>query len=614
MKNLYNFLTVLCLFALPIISSAQVTVNTSGMLTVPKSGEAIRLSGSSSYVTFFNGGTYNGYLWHSNTNMYMMNRHATGNLYLGAGNSTKVTIEPNGEVGIGTTSPLADLHINASGGGNMLRMSSTSGNGYAGFYSGTTLEGWIENYNDDLNVTSATGDLRLRAYSSGSDVRIEPAGKVDVQAAEVRLTDASSKFINFYNGTTRIGYISALSNNNMQIDPTNGGGIYLNSDDVVNVNTPGGTSKFNSDGTVTMQGNLVVGSGTSSAANFKSQGTSELEMALDATTGNADFSMQLAGITKTQIRYSAGLQGLEFLADQSNATSTGLTPGARALFIDGVNQRVHIGGANPQAALDVEGSIHYSGSISNTSDARLKTDVKDFKYGLKELKELNPIMYHYNGKASTPTDKEYVGIFAQDLQKVAPELVGTFEHVTYKNQSEKQVGEEAPIEIAKTEKYLNIQESAIKYMLINSVKELADKNEALDAQNAELETKNAELEARLDKIEALLAGNNADAKIETANETDVVLAGNGDVAELTQNQPNPFTEKTTIHYFLPEGTTGAHMNIYSSTGKVLKTIRIDEPGNGQINVQANSLPAGNYMYQLVTDTGIIGSKSMVLVK
>ena len=608
MKNLYNYLILFCLLSLPNFILAQVTVSSSGLLTVPRAGEAIRLSGSNSYLTFYNGGTYNGYLWHNNTNMYLTNRHATGNLYFGTNNGTKMTIEPGGQVGIGTTSPDVKLHVKNDAGGNMFRMESTTGNGYLSFNAGASLEGWVQNYNDNMDITSNTGQLWLRTLGAGEDVRVITSGKFSVETDEIRLDDASGKYLNFYNGATRIGYVSALANNNLQFEATNGGGLFLNSDANVNINTPGGSTYFSSAGNVGFgtaspdKKLTVIGQGriknTGQGANFIYERTDKSAFAMGAG-GQAGLIFD----ENYNFELRSGVR--------ANVVDGQLTNGALRFKVRGTNGYVGIGTSSPSTLLHVNGDITYCGSLINCSDRRLKQNITEFPLGLEEVKQLNPVTYQYNGEAGTSSEETHVGMIAQELKKVSPELVTEIEYE-----------EEENGRTLSTASYLAIKESSIKYLLINSVKELAAENDGLKNDNLELKEENqkikesmAQLEERMQHIEKLLSSKQ-DLSIDEKqkHEKDVTLNGQSTVAELAQNRPNPFEEHTSISYYLPEGTSGARMIIFSSAGKVLKTITINETGNGQINIQANSLPAGSYMYQLVTDNGVVGSKSMMLIK
>ena len=64
---------------------------------------------------------------------------------------------------------------------------------------------------------------------------------------------------------------------------------------------------------VVTDGDVIAGGSDPGAANFKTQGTSELELALDATAGNADFTMQENGQSKAQVKYNVFVNALEIL-------------------------------------------------------------------------------------------------------------------------------------------------------------------------------------------------------------------------------------------------------------------------------------------------------------
>jgi hypothetical protein len=115
------------------------------------------------------------------------------------------------------------------------------------------------------------------------------------------------------------------------------------------------------------------------------------------------------------------------------------------------------------------------GSWTATSDSRLKKDVIQFKDGLAQVLAIMPVTYHYNELSGLDTSKEYVGVIAQDLQKVAPYMVGNFT----------QGGTE----------YLNVDSSAMTYMLINAVKE---QQATIEQQKAEITQQNERL-AQLEK-------------------------------------------------------------------------------------------------------------------
>ena len=108
------------------------------------------------------------------------------------------------------------------------------------------------------------------------------------------------------------------------------------------------------------------------------------------------------------------------------------------------------------------------GSFIATSDGRLKTDVSEFTDGLMQLKKLKPVNYRYNGKAGSNTQGAFVGLIAQDVLPIAPYMVGRF------------MGRLEETDQQDTE-LLSLDASALTYVLVNAVKELDARLEALEA-------------------------------------------------------------------------------------------------------------------------------------
>ena len=59
----------------------------------------------------------------------------------------------------------------------------------------------------------------------------------------------------------------------------------------------------------------------------------------------------------------------------------------------------------------------------NTSDLRAKKNITALTYGLKEILELNPVQY--NWKQEADNDEQSLGLIAQDILKIIPEVVHT---------------------------------------------------------------------------------------------------------------------------------------------------------------------------------------------
>ena len=178
-------------------------------------------------------------------------------------------------------------------------------------------------------------------------------------------------------------------------------------------------------------------------------------------------------------------------------------PPANGLVVSG---SVGIGTSTPGKPLDVIGDIRTStcvlfpGGGSGTScpsDISLKRDVHPFTLGLDAVVGLKPVNFYFNGLGGTTDDGVLqLGLLAQDVELVAPSLVGVRE-VKLKPSDRNQIQ-------IKTVNYI-----ALTYMLINSVKELKAANDSYAAQLAALRKQVADLEARAGVRTARLAVSSA---------------------------------------------------------------------------------------------------------
>lgn len=101
------------------------------------------------------------------------------------------------------------------------------------------------------------------------------------------------------------------------------------------------------------------------------------------------------------------------------------------------------------------------------SDARLKEDIRDLELGLQHLVQVRPVRFRYNGKAGTSSGSEGVGIIGQEMEKIFPDMV---QHVKNPNPGE-----------LNDDDMLVYNASALTYVLVNAVKELAGKVQKLEA-------------------------------------------------------------------------------------------------------------------------------------
>lgn len=272
---------------------------------------------------------------------------------------------------------------------------------------------------------------------------------------------------------------------------------------------------------------------------------------------------------------------------------------------------------NPNAVVESSYRLHVQGDAfksgggdlwSTLSDKRLKRNIKKYEGGLDIIKKLNPVTYEYNGKAGTKVGQEHVGVVAQELQKVAPQMVSTFQFTTVDDGGIEYIdGKSDGKKVNHIEKeYLSINASSLKWIIVNAIKEqqetIASQDETIKSQDEKIAT----LEERLDKMETLL--NNT--AIPSASQTVELGASVG----LLQNQPNPFNETTTIKYTLPQNTQNAKMRITDMNGKVIKIVELSDTQNGELIIKAGELSMGTYSYSLIVNGQILNTKKMVLAK
>jgi len=109
-----------------------------------------------------------------------------------------------------------------------------------------------------------------------------------------------------------------------------------------------------------------------------------------------------------------------------------------------------------------------AGSWLAYSDKRLKDVKSSYAYGLDQISLINPIVYQYkkDNKLGLITNTDYVGVVAQDLQKVIPEAVEKSDNG-----------------------YLTVNNDYVIWASVNAIKELKAENDDLKARIERLEAK-----------------------------------------------------------------------------------------------------------------------------
>jgi hypothetical protein len=185
----------------------------------------------------------------------------------------------------------------------------------------------------------------------------------------------------------------------------------------------------------------------------------------------------------------------------------------------------------------------------------------------------------YNSKKDTEVNAAaniQYGFAADELEKVFPELVKTINQPVFD----------------KSGKLTNtIAVKAIDYdgmipILVSTVQELNNKIEELEKA---LET--------------------ADSKADRGLPTNSNSGIKG--VFLNQNVPNPFSDRTTIRYQLPEGTSKASLIIFDMNGGIKKEFALTE-NKSEITVTASQIGKGLFIYSLVQNGQILETKKMII--
>ncbi|MFT3908581.1 MAG: tail fiber domain-containing protein [Ferruginibacter sp.] len=220
------------------------------------------------------------------------------------------------------------------------------------------------------------------------------------------------------------------------------------------------------------------------------------------------------------------------------------------------------------------------------SDARVKKDVAEINNADEIISKLNPKTYFFRHdveKGFVFTDKRQYGFISQDVEKVLPELVHDIP------------GPVTPDEkgnlVASKETYKGIAYDELIAVLVKAVQNQNDKISELQSQ-----------------VNALSQGSTA-----SKSNTQTVILNDDNVQQvvLYQNVPNPFAEKTTIAYQIPNNAKNAEIRFYNAGGSLVKAAQLVNKGKNSIEVFGSGVSGGIYTYVLYVDGKAVANKKMV---
>ncbi|MES2629803.1 MAG: tail fiber domain-containing protein [Bacteroidota bacterium] len=245
---------------------------------------------------------------------------------------------------------------------------------------------------------------------------------------------------------------------------------------------------------------------------------------------------------------------------QSGAEVTTVTP---TMFVNDYGLGIGGGFASSGIALNINGNGYASGTIWWSSDLRFKSNVKPIDNAMEKVLKLNGKTYEFkqgvaNRKFSEGTN---IGLIAQEVKQILPDAVMTDD-----------------------EGYLAVNYIALIPVLIEAFK-----------------TEHAKVETLERKLNGLVNG---------VDDHDPLTLKNG----LIQNVPNPFTDKTEIHYTIESGAKKAQVMIFDMQGSLVKTYENLASGEGKLIINGSELTSGMYIYSLIVDGQEMDMKRMILSK
>ena len=237
-------------------------------------------------------------------------------------------------------------------------------------------------------------------------------------------------------------------------------------------------------------------------------------------------------------------------------------------------------GSSTKSFFQVYTRYLYVNGSQVTSDLRTKENIQDLSNSLEKLVSIRGVKFDFISPEESEIspaikeemdylDKNRMGFIAQELMEEFPELV--------------KYDEEADL--------YSVDYFGMIPILVEAMKE----------QQVQIEELQVALESSGNLKGATIPSPDLDSQMPGISSSDIF-----------QNAPNPFTEETIIRYNLGESVESAAIFIYDMHGKQLKRYDLHERGDSQITIFGRELDAGMYMYSLVADRLLIGTKQMIL--
>lgn len=233
-----------------------------------------------------------------------------------------------------------------------------------------------------------------------------------------------------------------------------------------------------------------------------------------------------------------------------------------------------------------EGSV-YATNTYNTSDASLKTNLQTVNNAQDIISGLNPQYYSF-----VPTDGMNLpvglqaGFTAQELETVLPNAVKTVERPAIKDEAGNIISPATSFK-------------AINYQYLIPILVASAKNQQ------------SQIEALQNQLNSCCPNDGAFLRLSGSEEQTTKLSlSSQEEFILYQNEPNPFSNATTIRYFIPENTNEAYISFVDEFGREIKREKIAS-GYGKVEVESEKLASGIYTYHLMIGNNVKAVRKMM---
>lgn len=495
------------------------------------------------------------------------------------GNVERMRVTSSGNVGIGTTIPGTKLQV------------------IGGSTTSLTTPGYF-----------VSGDI------AGTNISID---NNEVQARSG--TNGSTLFLNYWGGATWLGSHAGTSTPAFYADP-NGlvgiGGSATTVDYALSVNANSTVGGITIADPVDYTALNFTKSGLNYGAIFsKTSTTSGVETiySFNAGSGAGIFSSSVNGNGVYGYNSSGNASGV-YGYSIGGSGSVGVTG-----FCGGIGYGMSAYG-NLGSGIYASSVSNYAGFFSGdvlatsyqTSDARLKQNIKDVNNAMDIINQLHPKFYNFRNDGdyklmNLPKGNHY-GLIAQDVEKILPNLVknSTFETALATPPKPRMPGEGEPKSVAKVAASENIDFKALNYteFIPIIIKGMQEQQATINAMQKEID----DLKADLQNTTQAKTGSNIIGENLIANNKVSISS-----ATLEQNVPNPFANTTSIRYAVPAGTARASIVVTDMYGKLIKEVIVQQ-GTGTVTVDASTLSSGAYSYSLLISGKTIATKKMIVAR